>query len=274
MGPALTRDRGMKRKRSGRPWQIGVLALAALIAKVVSAPRSVERIERIDVHFIQPPPQLAEEHFAIVREGEDFMLQEHAPQERGVPVPRPLTKDQVRTLVEALEDESGSQLIVSDVIYNRIDPHALRRMMTSPPADTPCNPAQWLAGVTAELDPQVAGTTLFRMTAYTVDTSAPSPWLEVQLHESGEPTQIWWSVSPKPFMQPWTSGAAAGVIDPRRRTAAAPRWSLGAGDALRNLLPQDSLVVSQLGLGTAAEDLKAHITESVSARCMAAGRSA
>lgn len=264
----------MTRKRSGRPWQIGVIALAAVIAKLVNAPRSVERIERIDVNFIQPAPQLTEEQFAIVREGEDFMLQEHAAQEGGTRAARPVTKEQVRELVEALEDDSGSQLIVSDVIYKRIDPYGLRKVMASPPPDTPCTPEQWLAGVTAELDPQVVGTTLFQMTAYTVDASAPSPWLEVRLYEAGEPTQVWWSVSPKPLMQPWTSGAAAGVIDPRRRTAAAPRWSLGAGDALRKLLPQESLVANQLGLGTALEDLKGHITESVSARCMRAGRPA
>lgn len=261
----------MKRKRSGRPWQIGVIALIVGIAKMFSAPRSVDHVEQIEVHFISSAPELSEEHFTIVPDGEGFALQQKSPDDGTPRSAKPLAKHEIRQLVEALEDDSGSQLIVSDVIYTRVDPYELRRAMAARPAGSPCSTEQWQAGAAVELDRAVAGRTLYRMTAYGEDPARPSPWLEVQLQETGKPTQVWWSVSPKPLMQPWTTGIAAGIVDPRLRTIAAPRWSLGASDALRTMLPEDSLIARQLGLGSAFDDVRRRITEQVSARCSSTG---
>ncbi|WP_315386322.1 hypothetical protein [uncultured Stenotrophomonas sp.] len=257
----------MSRKRSGRPWQIGVILLIAGIAKIFNAPRSVDHVEHIDVHFISAAPQSGEEHFSILPDGEGFAMRQTYP-DKGTPsAVKPFAKHEIRQLVEALEDGSGSQLIVSDAIYSRVDPYELRKAMVSRPAGSPCSSEQWQAGAAAELDRSAAGRTLYRMTAYGVDPARPSPWLEVQLHETGKPTQVWWSVSPKPLMQPWTTGMAAGIVDPRLRTIAAPRWSLGASDALRTMLPEGSLTARQLGLGSAFDDVRQQITENVSARC-------
>ncbi|WP_102947001.1 hypothetical protein [Stenotrophomonas sp. VV52] len=263
----------MKRKRSGRPWQIGVIVLIIGIAKMFNAPRSVDHVEQIDVHFISSAPGSGEEHFTILPAGEGFALQQRYP-DKGAPIAaKPLAKHEIRQLVEALEDDSGSQLIVSDAIYSRVDPYELRKAMVSRPAGSPCSSEQWQAGAAVELDRAVAGRTLYRMTAYGEDPARPSPWLEVQLHETGKPTQVWWSVSPKPLMQPWTTGMAAGIVDPRLRTVAAPHWSLGASDTLRTMLPEDSLTARQLGLGSAFDDVQRRITEHVSARCSGTGLS-
>ena len=258
----------MKRKGNARPWQIGAIALIALVAKVVNTPRSVDHVERIDVHFIQAAPHLGEEHFAIVPDGDGFALQHPStPATPTAGARTVLSKADVRDLVDALEDDSGSQLIVSDVIYNRLDPYALRRSLTAAPAGSPCTPEQWQAAVAAELDPPVAGRTVYRMTDYAEAPSSASPWLEVRLQETGKPVQVWWSVSLKPLMQPWTTGAIAGVLDPRRRTAAAPRWALGAGDVLRKMLPETSLTARQLGLGRAFDDVRSRMIRLATDRC-------